>query len=160
MYLISDGRDVSGTPPYVGSNGFSSVGLLGTDASGGDVFFYTEDQLVPQDVDTDTDIYDARVDGGFPPPAAAPECSGDNCQGPLSPAPTLLAPGSEFQAGGANITPEAAAPPVKGATKGKVKKKKTKRKARKKAKRSAVGSGKAAKGSSFGRDGASGRGVR
>jgi hypothetical protein len=156
VYLISDGRDVSGA-------GLSSnVFLAGIDASGKDIFFDTADQLVPQDKDSDFDGYDARIDGGFPAPAAAPECSGDSCQGPLSAAPTLLAPGSEFQAGGGNLAPEASMPATKGATKGKVKKKKTKskRKARRKAKKAAVRGGRAARESSLGRHGASGRGVR
>ena len=93
VYLISDGRDVSGR-----------VHMIATDASGADVFFTTADQLVAQDNDSDTDIYDARVDGGFAAPAASAECSGDECQGPLSAAPVLLSPGSELQAGGGNAT--------------------------------------------------------
>lgn len=101
VYLISDGQDISG-----------HVHLLGTDASGGDVFFYTVDRLVPQDTDTQIDIYDARVDGGFPVPVSQPECSGDGCQGPLAAAPVLLSPGSEFQAGG-NPPLAASAPVVK-----------------------------------------------
>ena len=101
VYLISDGHDLNVVPP---------VSLEGTDASGDDVFFNTADQLAPQDTDTDEDVYDARVDGGFPAPALAPECAGDACQGPLSPTPTLLAPGSEFQAGEA--APLAAPAPV------------------------------------------------
>ncbi len=70
-------------------------------SSGEDIFFRTADQLVPQDVDTEADLYDARIGGGFPAPASLlPSCSGDACQGELSPAPVLLSPGSEFQAGG------------------------------------------------------------
>ncbi len=92
--LISDGQDVSSVTfePI--------VELFGADASGSDVFFQTSDRLVGQDTDTNLDIYDARIDGGFPAPAVAPSCSGDACQGTLSGAPTLLSPGSEFQAGG------------------------------------------------------------
>ena len=94
VYLISDGRDRSW------EEGPSLVRLLGTDASGADVFFTTSDQLVAQDTDTVEDIYDARIDGGFPAPVSLlPSCSGDDCQGPLSPSPVLLSPGSEFQAG-------------------------------------------------------------
>lgn len=87
--LISDGQDTSGT-----------VKLLTTDESGDDVFFYTVDRLVGQDSDTNLDVYDARIDGGFPPPAAPASCAGEACQGALSGAPTLLSPGSEFQQGG------------------------------------------------------------
>jgi hypothetical protein len=99
--LISDGQDL--THPFE----TSGIKLVGTDASGGDVFFTTNDRLVGQDTDTNTDIYDARVDGGFPAPAPAPSCVGEACQGQLSGAPTLLSPGSEFQAGG---NPPLAAP--------------------------------------------------
>ncbi|MGH2854493.1 MAG: hypothetical protein ACRDLF_09945 [Solirubrobacteraceae bacterium] len=111
--LISDGQDIASN--VVGS----AVALLGTDASGADVFFTTEDRLVGQDTDTNIDIYDARVDGGFPAPAAPPSCSGEACQGELSGAPTLLSPGSEFQAG--------SKPPLAGGPAAKAKKKKAKR---------------------------------
>lgn len=90
VYLISDGRDLSER----------AVQLAGTDASGDDVFFTTADSLVPQDTDSNVDIYDARVDGGFPAPVVPALCVADGCQGGLSPAPVLLSPGSEFQAGG------------------------------------------------------------
>ncbi|HXB63909.1 MAG TPA: hypothetical protein VNV42_03425 [Solirubrobacteraceae bacterium] len=91
--LISDGQDVTA------GAGNSDVALLGTDESGRDVFFTTGDSLVAQDTDDNVDVYDARVDGGFPSPAAS-SCVGEECQGALSGAPTLLSPGSEFQAGG------------------------------------------------------------
>ena len=92
--LISDGQDIV-------SIGVSSVvEFLGADASGADVFFTTADRLVGQDTDSNIDIYDARVGGGFPAPAAQSSCSGEACQGQLSGAPALLSPGSEFQVGG------------------------------------------------------------
>jgi hypothetical protein len=94
VYLISDGRDLSEVFDA------SAVHLLGTDESGVDVFFSTVDLLAPSDIDSNMDIYDARVDGGFPAPAVKQRCAGDECQGVLSTAPVLLAPGSEFQAGG------------------------------------------------------------
>ena len=99
--LISDGQDI------VSIAGSSVVELLGTDASGADVFFETADRLVGQDTDSNLDIYDARVGGGFPAPVAPASCSGEACQGQLSGAPALLSPGSEFQAGG---NPPLAAP--------------------------------------------------
>ncbi|HET9152754.1 MAG TPA: hypothetical protein VFN85_01400 [Solirubrobacterales bacterium] len=53
--------------------------------SGNDVFFITNQALIGRDVDVLADLYDARVEGGFPepPPPPAP-CSGDGCRGPLS----------------------------------------------------------------------------
>jgi hypothetical protein len=102
VYLISDGQDTSfSLRSGEGSHGGSSVRLRGMSPSGEDIFFETADRLVPQDLDTQVDLYDVRIDGGFPAPVSLlPSCTGDACQGPLSPAPTLLAPGSEFQAGG------------------------------------------------------------
>ncbi len=101
VYLISDGKDTSfDLRDGEGSHGGSAVRLRGMSPSGEDVFFETADRLVPQDLDTQVDLYDARIDGGFPAPVSLlPSCTGDACQGPLSPAPTLLSPGSEFQAG-------------------------------------------------------------
>ncbi len=55
--LISDGKDTAETgKPYLGA-----VELLGSDSSGANVFFTTTDQLVPQDTDTQRDIYDAHI---------------------------------------------------------------------------------------------------
>jgi hypothetical protein len=89
--LISDGQDTHQRAGAV---------LDYISPSGSDVFFQTFDQLVPQDTDAQEDTYDARVDGGFPPPPSPPPCDADACQGPLAGAPVLLSPGSEFQAGG------------------------------------------------------------
>ena len=94
VYLISDPTE-----------GGAYDRLLGTDASGADVFFEAGGKLVPQDVTLQKNVFDARIDGGFPAPANPPACSGDGCQGPLSAAPVLLSPGSEFQAGGGNFAP-------------------------------------------------------
>jgi hypothetical protein len=71
--------------------------------SGRDVFFTTVQGLVPEDTDGAADVYDARRDGGFPPPPAPRlECL-EACQGPLSaPAPALI-PGSESQQPGENV---------------------------------------------------------
>lgn len=72
--------------------------------SGRDLFFSTVQPLLPQDTDEAFDVYDARVDGGFPaPPAERQPCAGDGCQGPLTnPAPELV-PGSVSQAPGENF---------------------------------------------------------
>jgi hypothetical protein len=71
---------------------------------GNDVFFVTSQGLLPQDADGAPDLYDARVDGGFPPaPTPVQECSGDACQGPLTDPAPLLVPGSVSQAPGENL---------------------------------------------------------
>lgn len=60
-------------------------------ASGGDVFFFTRDPLVPQDGDGIQDVYDARVGGGLASQheTAPVPCAGDACQGVSAPAPAF-----------------------------------------------------------------------
>lgn len=62
--------------------------LVDASPSGNDVFFTTLSSLLPQDPGL-VDIYDARVDGGFPaPPPPKAECEGEACQSPpLQPLP-------------------------------------------------------------------------
>jgi hypothetical protein len=72
VWLISDGHDLT-----AGSHAHkneSAVELLGADSTGQNVFFETADQLVTADTDSQIDIYDARVDGGFPSTVEAGEC--------------------------------------------------------------------------------------
>jgi hypothetical protein len=55
--------------------------FLEASPNGSDVFFVTAASLLPQDPGS-VDVYDARVDGGFPAPAAPPaSCEGEACQG-------------------------------------------------------------------------------
>ena len=85
------------------SSGTGDANSTFVDASsdGDDVFFTTASSLLPQDVDTNFDIYDARVGGGVPAePPASPACEGDACQSPVSVPPepsigTLTFPGGE-----------------------------------------------------------------
>ena len=105
--LISDGRDTSSVIATSGED------LIGTTASGADVFFRSEDQLVPQDTDTQMDFYDARIDGGFPAPAAPASCEGEGCQAPSSATPVFGAPVSANFAGSGNLTPPAITPVAK-----------------------------------------------
>jgi hypothetical protein len=127
LALISSGR------------GGYLVQLLGASPSGRDVFFTTNEQLVPGDTDTSIDIYDARSGGGFPPPPPRPvECEGDACSTPFA-APNDLTPSSSTFQGAGNVL-GAALPEVKPKPKPKPKKKRKakpkKRKAGKKAKKS------------------------
>ena len=74
--------------------------------TGDDIFFKTSQGLLPQDTDGQSDIYDARVGGGFPSSAAPVQpCSGDACQGPLTNPAPLLVPGSVSQAPEGNLPP-------------------------------------------------------
>src|SRR5271154_3034406 len=63
--------------------------LVDASASGGDVFFTHRGQLGQAgDADHKTDLYDARVGGGFPVVSLA--CTGTGCQG-VPPAPPIFA---------------------------------------------------------------------
>jgi NHL repeat len=90
VYLISDGHDASEGP----GGTESGVELLGTDASGEDVFFATNDQLTPSDTDSGLDYYDARVGGGFAAPPTPTPCQADACKGPGTEAGPAQSPGS------------------------------------------------------------------
>jgi hypothetical protein len=84
-----------------GNGGFLNI-LLGTDRSGGNVFFATNESLVSEDNDTAGDIYDARVDGGFARPPRPLPCEGDACASPPA-APNDATPGSLFFHGAGNF---------------------------------------------------------
>jgi len=68
---------------YLLSSGMSPEDsfFLDNSESGNDVFFATLDGLVTEDTDGAFDIYDARVDGGFPASTVSTGCSGEACQG-------------------------------------------------------------------------------
>ncbi|MGH2902122.1 MAG: hypothetical protein ACRDK7_00790 [Solirubrobacteraceae bacterium] len=101
--LISDGLDTKAAPG-TGSAAKSAVALGGETPSGTDIFFTTADQLVPEDTDTAVDIYDAREDGGFPPPPVATPCE-ENCQGAPGTQPLFGASPSATFSGAGNLTP-------------------------------------------------------
>jgi Tol biopolymer transport system component len=114
--LISDGRDTNSAPGGTCYPDISAVCLIGSDASGHDVFFTTVGQLVPKDTDTEADIYDARIcepENGNPciaePASALPPCLGEACHGIPPAPPSALTPGSASFNGPGNLT---AAPPV------------------------------------------------
>jgi hypothetical protein len=72
--------------------------------SGNDIFFDTSQGLVPQDTDGLRDVYDARLNGGFPEAPTAPQrCEGEACYGPLTNPAPLLVPGSVSQAPGETL---------------------------------------------------------
>jgi hypothetical protein len=71
-----------------------------------DVFFLTGKTLVGQDPDTTPSIYDARVEGGFPPPAPpSGECLGEACQPPVV-VPDDPTPASSSFEGSGNVHEE------------------------------------------------------
>jgi hypothetical protein len=135
------------------SSGESSTNdyFLDSSPDGSNVFFGTHSKLVPEDNDEQGDLYDARIDGGFPPPSGTGPCEGDACDNPPG-APIDQTPASLTFNGPGNIpsTPLVVAkskPKTKGVTckKGDVKKKdkcvkqsKSKGKGKAKAKKTAV----------------------
>jgi len=140
LVLITDGR-----------GGYMSL-LLGTADEGRDVFIYTREKLVPEAQGRESNIYDARIEGGFAPPPRPTECEANSCVSPPS-APNDATPSSFTFTGLGNVlpaTPSAGTPPAK------TKKPKTKRKAaakRKTGKRKTKSKAKARKGSSGTRQG-------
>jgi hypothetical protein len=109
--LISDGTPAGESiRPALAAH---SAGLVGIDASGENVFFVTEAHLVGQDSDDLPNLYDARVDGGFPAPKVD-ECIGEACQGAFSapPAPVPLGGLSPSAQGNLTPTPKSAPKPT------------------------------------------------
>jgi hypothetical protein len=84
--------------------------FLGASQNGEDLFFASTAKLLPQATPEFTNIYDARVDGGFPSPAPHVECT--SCQGVGSPPPQFGTPASAVFAGVGNPPASVAAPPA------------------------------------------------
>lgn len=100
--LISTGHD-SSVSYFLGQSA-AEVGGKWVEAA--NVFLGTHSQLVPADIGTSGDIYDARIDGGFPPVNGAEPCEGDSCHHPQS-APNDETPASlAFR--GTSVEPSAA----------------------------------------------------
>jgi hypothetical protein len=138
-------REVNGCTHMLSTGGDLGPSIfLGASSDGRNVFFATAARLVPQDTDEYTDIYDARVNGGFAPPTPAPECL--SCQGVGSPAPLFSAGASLSFSGPGNPAAPEPVPAVKAKAKpapcrrGYVKRKGrcVKQKAKKRANRSSV----------------------
>ncbi len=74
----------------------------GPDAS--DLFLLTGESLLPQDTDTLTDLYDARI-GSEPPglPGPPSPCVEDACQGAYRSPPSVQAPATVAPDGGGNV---------------------------------------------------------
>jgi hypothetical protein len=97
--------DVATDSVHLISSGTSTDDSYFMDASanGDDAFFLTREPLVGWDTDTNYDLYDARVHGGFPePPRPAVPCVGDACQAPASSVASRSVPGSFTFTGAGN----------------------------------------------------------
>jgi DNA-binding beta-propeller fold protein YncE len=85
--------------------------FLDASASGNDVFFLSAAKLVPQDVDTSYDVYDARLCEASspcltpppPPPPACDEAPENPCKAPPTTAPAFAAPGTITASGPGNV---------------------------------------------------------
>jgi hypothetical protein len=105
VYEYEDGEPHLISGPEGGGSGV----FLDASASGDDVFIATRERLAPSDVDELVDVYDARVDGGFPASAALSSCQGSACQEPFSQPPSFPTPISATFMGSGNL-PEPASP--------------------------------------------------
>ena len=107
VHMISDGHN----PQGIGNKGPTSPGatpVAAMSASGSDIFFTTRTELLPRDTDDLVDVYDARIDGGFPEPVqvSCPPAAAGGCQGsPPPPPPATTPPTSFFPAGGNLLAP-------------------------------------------------------
>jgi hypothetical protein len=108
-------RDTNGLiDPYVWSEGEVSLLSTGTSpnpsrftsasADGTDAFFVTTDPLVPQDIDSNADLYAASVGGGLPAQFATPppDCAGEECRGAGSQPPAVGGPLTSSFSGAGN----------------------------------------------------------
>jgi hypothetical protein len=95
------------------SSGTSSEesAFLDANGDGSDVFFLSKERLVPQDVDTALDVYDAHVCTDASPcpnvPVSSPACvTADACRAAPLPQPSAFgAPASSTFTGAGNVTP-------------------------------------------------------
>jgi hypothetical protein len=87
------------------------VALMDIRADGTDVYLRSFEQLVPEDIDFASDIYDLRI-GSVTPPPVIPEVpcepGADQCQGAPTPAPAAPSPASSSFSGSGNPPPPAA----------------------------------------------------
>ena len=101
----------SGTSPHESA-------FLDASESGNDVFFLTSEQLLPQDVDTNFDVYDAHVCEAAAPCPGAPkakpaECEGEACQGAVPPSePGGNASGTAINLGTSNLSGKGGVLPI------------------------------------------------
>jgi hypothetical protein len=101
VYEYHDGET---TLISAGTGGYDSE-IAEITPDGSDVFFVTRDSLVGWDIDGGAkDLYDARIDGGFPEPVTPQACVSDGCQPPATPPPAARSPLSVITRGPASAT--------------------------------------------------------
>jgi len=81
--------------------------FLDASADGHDVFLSTRAALLAEDEDARYDVYDARIGGGFAPPAPpSPPCVAETCRGPAPAPPADSNPATGTFAGPGNVKPK------------------------------------------------------
>ncbi len=107
VHLVSDGKDTQEVKGQTCGAQFEAM-----DEDGANILFTTDDSLVAGDTDGgQRDIYDARVDGGFPPGTAGTagwSCEERGCEGSTNgsvSAPVFGAPDSTTGTGTGNLAP-------------------------------------------------------
>jgi sugar lactone lactonase YvrE len=97
VYLLITGRLDFAT-------GETGVNYIDSSASGSDVFIETKKRLAPQDTDSTLDLYDIRVNGGFPYSPPPPPCEplAEQCQRPPAAQPSSTNPATESVVGPGN----------------------------------------------------------
>lgn len=97
-HLLTDGLAES-------QGGMARAGVWGVDANGSNVLFSAaRPGLTGFEQDGLANLYDARIDGGFLPPAPEPPCEGESCQGPLQAPPGSAQPSSAAFQGRGNVS--------------------------------------------------------
>jgi hypothetical protein len=80
--------------------------IVGNTPDGRDFYFFDVARLTSDAADDAKKLYDARIDGGFPPaPPPPPPCAGDGCHQPPSSAPELPDPFSASLVDDGNVVP-------------------------------------------------------
>ncbi len=102
VHLVSDGKDAQEFKGFT-----CGAEFVGMDEDGTNVLFATADSLVAGDTDGgQRDIYDARIDGGFPAATAGWSCEEHGCEGSTNgsvSAPMFAAPDSTAGTGAGNL---------------------------------------------------------
>ena len=88
VYQWEDGQiSFLASSPHASPGAGEGVAFVGASASGDDVYFTTINRMSWQDTDAKLDVYDARVGGGFAPPAPIPTPCDPLAQGACSSSP-------------------------------------------------------------------------
>lgn len=110
LHLITDGvsdfQEGVSAPQMIAVDGDGSDILFGLVPPGGSLTGYERDGVL--------NLYDARIEGGFPPPSLPVHCEGDACQGPLQAPLAQQQPASSGFVGRGNETAEPRRPCRKG----------------------------------------------